>query len=171
MIRFVPALLLLATSSLPAQSATSIERVAALRYAMANGFEIPADAIVVVETATEPNQPRPPATREEFRSADARALARELGESARTAAAKDAVACKQRFCHSLTATPVVVASDPELGKDGETTVLVRVIGPAADGVSVHTQAVIVVKRAGDGWVGEKFRLGPATLRVRIPSTL
>jgi hypothetical protein len=159
----------LVAAPLAAQTTSELERVAALRFALANGFVLPEGTVVARETVVDSSRPRPQATRLQFRSADASALAEVVTPVARVVSSVGLVSCRQRVCWSLTSVPVLVASDPETTSSQEKTVVGLQLYSRQGDETMLTSAVVVIEQINGGWRGLSYSVGPFSRRVTPPS--
>jgi hypothetical protein len=157
-----------------AQAAAPSARVAALQFAVANGFSVDRSNTVVVREA-DYMRAHGSANRstEEERSRDALAMARALGPAVSVAAARDVLECQRNYC-AAAGTKAVLTVDEPGNAEGGMGVLVQVYSPSQN-LALHprgtsTLMIVLVRQQGNGWVGEKALAGPTQVVVRIPPT-
>jgi hypothetical protein len=161
-------LILLAAGNALAQRPSEIERVAALRFAMANGFQIPPGVTVARETFVDSGRPRPSPTRPDLRERDAQALAAEITPAARVGSAAPLVSCTRHVCWGATAERLLVVSDPEATPQQKAVVGLTLYSRDSSGADIVSGAVVLLERVEGGWVGVSYTVGPFSGRPRIP---
>jgi hypothetical protein len=142
-------------------------RLAAIAFAVANGFEIPRANLIVaneVETGMTNDVPRTANDRArslpvEVTLRDSQAVARFLGLDVKTAPVSEIRECPQRLCFNPTKSWVLLVD--ELKNDG-TGVYIKLYAPMteAGGRGVLFHAIVDTARSGSGWVATKFTFGP-----------
>jgi hypothetical protein len=174
--------LVLAAASLSAQTTpTSYAsgRLAAWQFAVANGFTLrsPDSMVVMIEShfdrAATGVQPHTGALIRESRE-----IAASIGPRVATVPATSVLKCDPR-CATSSRMSVVSVSELNLNDkppgdcrgctpSGVPSVLVRVYDAAPSDTSRRTltSAVVELRQSSGGWVAVRFRLGPATVRVR-----
>ena len=160
--------LALAGKGAQAQRPSEIERVAALRFAIANGFAIPAGVTIARETVVDSARPRPAPTRMDLRDRDAQALGAEFTPAARMGSIATTVTCKRLVCWGSTATPVLIVSDPEPTPQLKAVVGLTLYSRDSSGADLVSGAVVLLEKREGGWVGVSFTVGPFSGRPRIP---
>ena len=142
-------------------------RLAAIAFAVANGFEIPRTNLVVaneVETGMTNDVPKTANDRArslpvEVTLRDSQAVAKFLGPDVKTAPVAQLRECPQRNCFNPTKSWVLLVDD--LKNDG-TGVYIKLYAPMTDagvrGVLLH--AIVDTAKSGSGWIATKFTFGP-----------
>ena len=142
-------------------------RLAAIAFAVANGFEIPrANLIVANEVETGMTNDVPKSANDRARTLpvevtlrDSQALAKFLGPDVKTAPVAEIRQCPQRNCFNPTKSWVLLVDD--LKNDGAG-VYIKLYAPMTEaggrGVLVH--AIVETAKSGSGWVATRFTSGP-----------
>jgi hypothetical protein len=163
-------------STLPhAQATQSVfpsPRLAAVDYAIRNGFEIPQGNLVVANEVTFggiSDVPRAAFDRRtmlplEETLRDAEAIARLLGADVKTGWAKDLVLCPERRCYASTTTSVFVIEELANGPG----VYMKLYAPATgtgDRATLN-HASVKTEQRGSGWFATGYEFAPKKLVVR-----
>ena len=147
-------------------------RLAAVAFAIKNGFEIPRANLVVaheIDFGAVRDTPRVPTDRRDTLSRDeilrdAADIAQLLGPGVTTSATDTLVTCTPRPCFA-SGTKIVLGVD-EL-KNAETGVLIRLFTPATTtDRPAMTQAIVDTAREPAGWSATRFTRPPQKLFVR-----
>jgi hypothetical protein len=156
-----------------AQEAPLSARVAAVRFALDNGWKIP-DENLVVAVESQFNNVVDGAivnSAEVDRLRDASAIARLIGPAVTTGAAAQMLTCRQHKCVPAAGRGVAVISEPEATGKGIAVIGIQVYLPSSDPKfdGLLLTGVIELEQRGAGWVGARNRAGPTLLGVRWPS--
>jgi hypothetical protein len=156
--------------TMPAQS--SSPRMAAVEFALRNGFDIPrANLVVALEvryggvsdiprTATDRSTTLPP----EVVLRDAREIAALLGPDVTVKSALPLVLCPQRRCYAAADVPVLVVDEL---KNDEPGIYVKLYLPAqAEAQALLRHAIVDVEQTPAGWTATRFRRVPTTVVAR-----
>lgn len=147
-------------------------RLAAVAFAIKNGFEIPRANLVVaheIDFGALRDRPRVPTDRRDTLSRDeilrdAADIAQLLGPGVTTSATTTLVTCTPRPCFASGAT--IVLGVDEL-KNNETAVLIRLFTPSTTTErAAMTQAAVDTSRQQAGWIATRFTRPPQKLFVR-----
>lgn len=134
-------------------------RVAAVRYAIEHGLEIPRSNIVVAED-TLYAMPHPPSSRmtAELASSEARDIAKVLGQGVRTGRASEFLQCPKWRCELTTGTSLLLVNEP----DEENTILIRAYSPPErpDALVMLAQVIVHLQEREHGWVAVAHSMGP-----------
>ena len=148
----------------PALEALPSARLAAVQFAIANGWHLPkTNLVVALDTTLGAVDGRPIKISDEQQAAEASAIARLLGSEVKTGWATDYLDCPSRGVCFPKSTPVLVVNGLF---EGENDILVRLYIPAeAPGQPIAlTSAIIDVETRDTGWTGVRYRQAPETLR-------
>jgi hypothetical protein len=162
-------LLVLLTAGI-SQEASSSPRVAAVRFAVANGLAVSLGRVTVATETTFNNvdSRRQPMT-EAARLAEAQSIAEVVGSMALTGRAADSLRCHQGRCAPLAGGSVLVVNQPEPTQRGTQGVLVSLYLPSdrPDRDGFHWMAVVELEPLGSGWKGVRYYLPPRTVSVKV----
>jgi hypothetical protein len=147
-------------------------RIAALRFAVANGLELPpGDLAVAVETGFERIHVAPSKMGTAELYSQAVAIATATGRGAKTGSAASLLSCRQRACAPATRASVLLIDEPT-GSDGsKASVYVRLYEPSdvTEYDAVLSHGVVDVAQKDGQWVGVRFRVGPSKVRIKLPA--
>jgi hypothetical protein len=148
------------------QSTVSSARVAAVRFALAQGWQLPTtNAVVALETTFGWPDGTPVKQSAEETAREAAEIAKLLGPSVRTGRAGDHVLCPERRCYAANDVWVIIVDGLAAG---EIDIRIRVFAPDAvrNQPSTLTSAVIDLERRENGWIGTRYRRTPNTIITR-----
>jgi len=146
-------------------------RIAAARYAVANGIDLPAgDVAVGFEMGFERIGFARHLTATEELQSQAKAIATAIGRGARPGSAAQLLTCRQRACAPNSKTSVLLIEEPTTDEKSVTSLSVRLFSPSDSGEfdALLTHGVLEVEQKGGTWAAVRFRLGPSTVKVKLP---
>jgi hypothetical protein len=164
--------LVLGIETVNAQQIANSPRVAAVLYAMQHGFEMPCDSLLVAWQSTFDMIGGGKSSAAAVLEQDAGVIARAISPKVRTASAPEFIECKGTRCATSSRYSVLLVSEPDASSKGKGTgVLIRLFAPGTgkDGSArTLTDVLVDVEPAGDGWVGVRNRIEPATTKIVFP---
>jgi hypothetical protein len=172
MTRLLVALTLLAYHTIHSQERNPSGRDIALRYAIASGFEIPREGLVVA-IESDFNVPHKPEVRPSIsvQASEALTVARTLGPTVTIAPADQVLRCRLHICIVAGQASVLLVMEPESVPNGRRLVHLKLYSPAppasiADGVL--RSMIVELKQENSQWVGARVVTGPKVIGLKIP---
>jgi hypothetical protein len=156
----------------PDASIAATVRVAAVRFAVSHGLELPSgDLVVAHENVFKAAHPSAPQLSLETLQSQAAAMATAVGRGAKTGSAEQLLVCKFSSCAPATKASVLLVDHPRNEHvDRPLTVFIRLYSPGVPGeydalVSVCT---VEVEQRDGVWTATGFKFEPATGKLRLP---
>jgi hypothetical protein len=146
-------------------------RIEAAKYAVANGFELRSgDLVVAFEMGFERIHVAKHLEATAELQSQAAAISTAIGHGAKPGSAAKLLTCRQSSCTPNTGTSVLLIDEPSTNDKSVTSVTVRLYDPsdAAGYDALLTHGVMELEKREGVWQGVRFRLGPSTVKVKLP---
>ena len=148
------------------------QRIAAVRFAIANGIALPAGELAVAhEVDFKLVHAMPPVIGAAEQELQAVAIAKAIRPDAKTGLAAQLLICKFSACAPATKASVLLIDQPRRKTESVWSVQVRLYQPttnAAEYDALQSIGLVEIEEKAGIWTGARFALGPSTGKLRLP---